>query len=90
MAHSAATAASFTRGEAIRKEKVTPNGIPASTNPMKIGTAEHEQKGVKAPIKEAKKMILQSFFACEYLSRFFGSDIRPHVGDYNNHYNEQD
>ena len=33
----------------MRKEKVTPSGMPLSTNPMKSGTAEHEQKGVTIP-----------------------------------------
>jgi hypothetical protein len=36
-------------GLAIRKENVTPNGIPASTNPINKGTEEQEQKGVIAP-----------------------------------------
>jgi len=33
----------------MRKEKVTPKGTPASTNPINNGTAEQEQKGVTIP-----------------------------------------
>ena len=33
----------------MRKAKVTPSGTPASTKPMKSGTAEHEQNGVTIP-----------------------------------------
>jgi len=55
VAHSAATAASFTRGEVIRKEKVTPRGIPDSTKPIKRGTDEQEQKGVTTPSMEANR-----------------------------------
>lgn len=51
----AATAATSIRGEVIRRENVTPGGTPASTNPIKIGTDEHEQKGVTVPIRGAKK-----------------------------------
>jgi len=36
-------------GEEIRNENVTPRGIPASTNPIKTGTAEQEQNGVTTP-----------------------------------------
>jgi hypothetical protein len=48
-----ATATSFTNGEVIRNEKVTPNGIPPFTKPMKSGIEEQEQNGVMAPKKEA-------------------------------------
>jgi hypothetical protein len=48
-------ATSFTVGEEIRKEKVTPNGSPDSIKPMNIGTAEQEQKGVTMPNKAARK-----------------------------------
>ena len=43
------TATSLMSGAAIRKEKVTPSGMPDSTKPMKSGTAEQEQKGVTMP-----------------------------------------
>ncbi len=46
---SMASATSFTIGVAIRKEKVTPRGMPVSTKPMNSGTAEQEQKGVTTP-----------------------------------------
>jgi hypothetical protein len=43
------SATSLTIGAEIRNEKVTPSGTPASTKPMKSGTAEQEQKGVTVP-----------------------------------------
>ena len=43
-------------GAAMRKEKVTPRGIPVVTKPMKSGTAEHEQNGVTTPSREAKTL----------------------------------
>ncbi len=43
-------------GAAMRKEKVTPSGIPAVTKPMKSGTAEQEQKGVTVPSRAAKTL----------------------------------
>jgi hypothetical protein len=33
----------------MRKERFTPNGIPDSKKPIKIGIDEHEQKGVTVP-----------------------------------------
>ena len=39
----------MTIGAETRKAKVTPSGTPASTKPMKSGTAEQEQKGVMMP-----------------------------------------
>ena len=50
-----AIAASFTIGDVIRNEKVTPNGTPAPTKPTKMGTEEHEQKGVITPTRDARK-----------------------------------
>jgi len=47
--------ASLTKGEVIRKAKVTPNGIPELRNPMNNGIDEHEQKGVTTPNKAANK-----------------------------------
>lgn len=46
-------ATSLIIGAAIRKENVTPIGIPASTNPKNKGTAEQEQNGVTIPSMEA-------------------------------------
>ena len=43
----------MTIGELMRKAKVTPSGIPASTKPMKSGTAEQEQNGVTTPNEAA-------------------------------------
>src|SRR4030065_2038267 len=54
-------AISFTIGDEIRKEKVTPSGAPASTNPINKGTAEHEQNGVTIPSKAAKTLPINSF-----------------------------
>jgi len=48
-----AIATSFTKGEVIKKAKVTPSGIPPLTKPIKSGTDEQEQKGVTTPNKEA-------------------------------------
>ena len=50
-----AKATSFTRGDVIKKENVTPNGIPPCTNPINKGTDEQEQKGVTAPNIDANK-----------------------------------
>jgi hypothetical protein len=47
------TATSLIIGAAIRNEKVTPKGIPDSTNPRNRGIAEQEQKGVTIPSIEA-------------------------------------
>lgn len=47
--------ASLTRGEVIKKDKVTPKGIPADRKPINKGIEEHEQKGVTTPKDEAKK-----------------------------------
>jgi hypothetical protein len=53
-------ATSLIIGEAIRKEKVTPTGIPASTKPMNSGTEEQEQNGVIAPRVTAMPRACQS------------------------------
>ena len=42
-------ATSLTKGEVIKKEKVTPNGMPPLTKPINNGTEEQEQKGVTTP-----------------------------------------
>ena len=38
-----------TRGDDIRKEKVTPSGKPAEVNPINIGILEQLQNGVIVP-----------------------------------------
>ena len=43
----------MTIGAETRKANVTPSGTPASTKPMKSGTAEQEQKGVTTPKRAA-------------------------------------
>ena len=43
------TDARSTRGEDIRKEKVTPIGSPALVKPIKSGIDEQEQNGVTVP-----------------------------------------
>jgi hypothetical protein len=47
--------ASFTSGEVIRKDKVTPSGIPAERKPTNKGMDEQEQNGVITPNREARK-----------------------------------
>src|SRR5512135_2901740 len=59
--HRRTTATSFTIGEEIRNENVTPRGTPASTKPINRGTAEHEQKGVTTPSSEARIFPINSF-----------------------------
>jgi hypothetical protein len=46
---------SLTRGEAIKKAKVTPSGIPALKKPIKSGIEEQEQNGVTTPKSAANK-----------------------------------
>ncbi len=48
------TATSLIVGAAIKKEKVTPSGMPLSTKPIKSGTAEQEQNGVTIPSMAAR------------------------------------
>ena len=43
------TATSLMSGEAMRNVRATLSGMPAATNPMKIGTELHVQNGVTAP-----------------------------------------
>jgi hypothetical protein len=47
------TAISLMRGLAIKKLRVTPIGIPDERNPIKTGTALHEQNGVTTPAEAA-------------------------------------
>ena len=51
------SATSFTMGAETRKENVAPSGTPTRTKPMKSGTAEQEQKGVKMPRSEASRLL---------------------------------
>ena len=63
-------ATSLIIGEAIRKEKVTPRGTPASINPRNSGIAEQVQNGVIMPSKEAKILPTNSFL-CESIFFIF-------------------
>jgi hypothetical protein len=47
-------------GDAIRNEKVTPNGTPDSTKPKNKGIAEHEQNGVTIPSNDANTFPVNS------------------------------
>ena len=56
----------------MRKEKVMPKGTPAFKKLIKIGIEEHEQNGVTAPNRDAKKFpqllvpeIQDFIFSCE-------------------------
>jgi len=53
---------SLTKGDVIKKERVTPNGTPAFKKLKKIGIDEQEQKGVIAPNDEAIKLLNPYFF----------------------------
>jgi hypothetical protein len=44
---------SLTKGDVIKKEKVTPKGTPVSRRLRNKGMDEHEQKGVNAPNEDA-------------------------------------
>ena len=55
-------ATSFTVGEEIKNEKVTPSGTPDSTKPINKGTAEQEQKGVTIPNKAARILPIKVCF----------------------------
>jgi len=46
---------SLTKGEAIKKAKVTPSGIPVLTKPINKGMEEQEQNGVTTPNRAANK-----------------------------------
>jgi hypothetical protein len=48
-------ATSFTSGEVIKKDRVTPNGIPALRNQTNNGIDEQLQNGVIVPKKDAKR-----------------------------------
>ena len=55
-------ATSLMVGAAMRKENVTPRGMPLSTKPMNRGTAEQEQKGVTMPSMEARMFPIPCLF----------------------------
>ncbi len=59
-------ATSFTSGDEIKNEKVTPSGMPDSTKPMKSGQAEHEQNEDRSPEAGAAQRSLER--------------LAPHVG----------
>jgi hypothetical protein len=50
-----AIATSLTSGEVIKKEKVTPRGIPALRKPTNRGMDEQLQNGVTAPNSDANR-----------------------------------
>ena len=68
-------AISFTIGAEIRKENVTPRGIPAVMKPMKSGTAEQEQKGVITPSRAASTLPAASLFPESSLSGPADGDV---------------
>ena len=67
---------SLMRGEVIRKEKLTPSGMPASRNPKNIGIDEQEQNGVTAPKSAAKKFPAIPFWLIHFLILFWGKKVR--------------
>ena len=70
-------ATSFTIGAAMRKENVTPRGTPASTKPMKSGTAEHEQNGVTTAESGSRDVADTFSAAAEQFPRALGREERP-------------
>ena len=54
-----ATATSLTKGDVMRNAKVTPNGMPPLTNPMKSGMLEQEQKVYKVLTTDIRKLLSQ-------------------------------
>ena len=57
-----------TKGEDIKKEKVTPTGSPAFVKPINIGIDEQLQKGVTVPSKALK---ILAFIPLKFPSIFF-------------------
>jgi hypothetical protein len=72
MPKSRTTATSLIIGEAIRKENVTPIGIPASTKPKNKGIAEQEQNGVTIPSSDARTFPVKRDFPSSVLRVFSG------------------
>ena len=66
------SATSLIIGAAIRKEKVTPSGMPLSMNPMNSGIAEQEQKGVTMPSVLAMMLPRKSGFPSSAFLVFSG------------------
>jgi hypothetical protein len=56
----------------MRNEKVTPRGIPASTNPRNSGIAEQEQNGVTMPSVLAIMLPTKSGFPSSAFRVFSG------------------
>lgn len=65
-------ATSLIIGAAIKNEKVTPNGTPASTNPKNNGIAEQEQNGVTIPNIAAKTFPVKVFLPSKAFLVFSG------------------
>ena len=60
----------------MRKEKVTPKGMPPLTNPMNSGMLEQEQKGVIAPNNEASRYCIPySFLDVRKLRSLYTGEI---------------
>ncbi len=55
------TDAKSTKGDEIKKEKVTPIGKPALVKPINNGMDEHEQKGVTVPSNAPVRLALNPF-----------------------------
>ena len=66
------SATSLIMGAAIRKEKVTPKGIPASTKPKNRGMAEQEQNGVMIPNTDAITLPMKRGFPSSAFLVFSG------------------
>ena len=65
-------AISLTIGDVTKNVNVTPSGIPDSTNPMNIGTVEHDQKGERTPSTDAMKWAMNPLNLDNMLLTFSG------------------
>ena len=83
------TATSLMVGAAIRKEKVTPSGMPLSTKPIKSGTAEQEQKGVTMPSMAASTLPMPLAFATQQRPGAFRAEEGAHDRDQEDHPGKQ-
>jgi hypothetical protein len=63
---------SFTSGEVIKNEKVTPRGTPDLIKLRKIGIEEQEQNGVIAPKVDATMLLAPNLFLLSQLRTFIG------------------
>ena len=68
-------------GAAMRNEKVTPSGMPASTKPMNSGTAEQLQNGVTMPRPAAITLPVASRRAVQQGPRALRAEERAHDAD---------